>query len=260
MSYEQILYEVVDDVAVIRLNRPETLNAVTGTMGQELLAATWRAEREARAMRIGCVCRGFCSGLALSDGAFDLEDPARDLGRRLDGIFNPIIYQMRAAEIPVVTAVRGHAVGIGCGIALAGDIIVASETAVFWQAFSRMGLAPDGGSSYLLAKAVGRVRAMEMMLLAPKISAAQALDWGLITRVLADEDFDAQALALAKELAAGPRSLGIIKQAAWAGLEASFEKVLMSERVAQREAGRTADFKEGVNAFRAKRKPAFNGR
>lgn len=260
MSYEQIIYEIMDDVAVIKLNRPETLNAVTGVMGQELLDATCRAEREARAMLIGCVGRGFCSGLDLSDGAFDLEDPGRDLGRRLDGIFNPIIYQMRAAGIPVVTAVRGHAVGIGCGIALAGDIIIASETAVFWQAFSRMGLAPDGGSSYLLARAIGRVRAMEMMLLAPKIGAVQALEWGLINRVVADDTFEDEALDLARELAAGPRSLGIIKRAAWAGLDSSFEQVLMSERVAQREAGRTDDFKEGVHAFRGKRKPEFKGR
>lgn len=260
MAYKTILYDIVDDVAIIKMNQPQTLNAMTMKMGEELLDAVSRAANDARAMLVGSVGRGFCSGANLADGGIDLTDPNRDMGGNLDGIFNPIIYQMRAAEIPVVTAVKGPAAGVGCGIALAGDMIVAGENAIFFQAFSKVGLAPDGGSSYLLVKAIGRPRAMEMMLLGPKLKAPQALEWGMINRVVADDEVDDRALDLAKELARGPRSLGIIKRVAWAALDASFETALSNERVAQREAGRTEDFSEGVAAFRDKRPAQFKGR
>jgi 2-(1,2-epoxy-1,2-dihydrophenyl)acetyl-CoA isomerase len=130
---------------------------------------------------------------------------------------------------------------------------------VFLQAFRNIGLAPDGGSSYLLTRAIGRPRAMEMMLLGEKLRAATALEWGLINRVVADDDVDTAGLALAKQLATGPKSLGIIKRVAWAALDASFETALSNERVGQREAGRTEDFIEGVAAFRGKRPAQFKG-
>lgn len=260
MDYETILYDVVDDVAVVRMNQPETLNAMTRQMGEELLQAVMRGAREGRAMVVGSVGRGFCSGANLAGGGIDTDDPLLDMGGQLDGIFNPIIHQMRTAEIPVITAVKGPAVGVGCGIALAGDLIVGGDSTIFFQAFGKVGLAPDGGSSYLLTRAIGRVRAMELMLLGPKLKAATALEWGLINRVVADDQVDDAALALARELAAGPRSLGIIKRVAWAALDASFETTLSIERLAQREAGRTADFGEGVAAFRDKRPPVFKGR
>ena len=260
MAYQKLLYDIVDQVAVIRMNDPSTLNAMTNQMGEELLHALRRAPTEARAVVLGCVGRGFCSGANLGEGGFDLDDPQRDAGGRLDPVFNPIIYQMRLADIPMITAVKGPAVGVGCGIALAGDLIVAGQGAIFYQAFSKVGLAPDGGSSYLISKAIGRVRAMEMMLLGPKLPAAQAHEWGLINRVVADEEVDDAALEIARQLAEGPRSLAIIKRLAWAALDSSFETALMSERVGQREAGRTEDFLEGVHAFRERRKPEFRGR
>lgn len=260
MAYERILYELVDSVASIKLNDPATLNAVTSRMGEELLDALWRGEREARAILLGSVGRGFCSGANLAEGGLDLDDPHRDIGLRLDGIYNPIVYQMRASEVPVVTAVRGAAAGVGCGIALAGDMIVAGEGAAFIMAFRNVGLASDGGASYFLTRAIGRVRAMEMMLLGKKLPAASALEWGLINRVVGDEDVDDAGMELAKQLADGPRSLGIIKRLAWASLDASFETALSNERVAQREAGRTEDFIEGVVAFREKRPSTFKGR
>ncbi len=260
MAYEKILYEVVDDVACIRLNDPATLNAVTVKMGEELLDALWRGERDARAIMLGSVGRGFCSGANLAEGGIDLNDPMRDMGGRLDGIFHPIVYQMRASKAPVVTAVRGAAAGVGCGIALAGDMIVAGTSGAFLMAFRNVGLASDGGASYFLTRAIGRVRAMEMMLLGKKLPAATALDWGLINRVVPDEEVDDVALDLARQLAQGPRSLGMIKQVAWAALDASFETALSNERVAQRDAGRTEDFNEGVAAFRAKRPAVFKGR
>lgn len=260
MPFKTVLYDIVDDVAVIKMNQPDTLNAMTQEMGQELLEATWQAEREARAMLIGAVGRGFCSGANLGAGGIDVNDPARDMGGNLDGIFNPIVYQMRSAKIPVVTAVRGAAAGVGCGIALAGDLIVAGEGAFFFQAFCKVGLAPDGGSAYLLTRAIGRPRAMEMMLLGDRVYGPQAMEWGLVNRVVPDEEVDDAAFALAKTLAQGPASLGIIKRVAWAALDASFETSAANERVAQREAGRTDDFAEGVSAFRDKRKPEFKGR
>ncbi|RYD83760.1 MAG: hypothetical protein EOP61_41040, partial [Sphingomonadales bacterium] len=127
MTYEKILYRIEEDVAVIRLNDPAKLNAVSGEMGLELLDAIQRGAREARAILFGAEGRGFCSGADLTGSGIDVTDPARDVGKRLDGIFNPIIYQMRAAEVPIVTAIRGPAAGVGCAFALAGDLIVAGE-------------------------------------------------------------------------------------------------------------------------------------
>ncbi|MDO7842087.1 enoyl-CoA hydratase-related protein [Sphingomonas immobilis] len=260
MTYEKILYEITDDVAVIKLNDPTTLNAMTTRMGEELLDALWRGEREARAIMLGSVGRGFCSGANLAEGGIDLNDKGRDMGGRLDGIFNPVVYQMRASKAPVVTAVRGAAAGVGCGIALAGDMIVAGTSGAFLMAFRNVGLASDGGASYFLTRAIGRVRAMEMMLLGKKLPAESALEWGLINRVVTDEEVDGAAFELAKQLSQGPSSLGIIKQVAWSVLDASFETALSNERVAQRDAGRTEDFNEGVAAFREKRPAVFKGK
>ena len=260
MTYEKILYEIVDQVAIIRLNDPPTFNAVSIEMGKELLDALRRGETEARAIVLGSVGRAFCSGANLTQDSIDLSDSRRDMGSILDATFHPIVSQLRASEIPIITAVRGPAAGIGCAFAVAGDMIVAGEGASFIMAFRNIGLSCDGGASYLLTRAVGRVRAMEMMLLGDRVQAATALDWGLINRVVPDDDVDSAALALAKQLAQGPRSLGIIKQLAWAALDASFETVLSNERFAQRDAGRTDDFVEGVAAFREKRPAAFEGR
>lgn len=260
MAYDKILYEIIGDVAFIRMNEPATLNAMSLQMGEEVLDALRRAEQESRAILLGSVGRGFCSGANLAEGGIDLNDPQRDMGGRLDGVFNPIVYQMRASEVPVVTAVRGPAAGVGCGIALAGDMIVAGEGAALIMAFRNVGLASDGGASYFLTRAIGRVRAMEMMLLGKKLPAATALEWGLINRVVPDDQVDDAALELAQQLAQGPRSLGIIKKLAWATLDASFETSLSNERVAQRDSGRTDDFIEGVAAFREKRPAAFKGK
>ena len=160
----------------------------------------------------------------------------------------------------MITAVRGAAAGIGCSLALMGDLIVAGEGAYFYQAFRHIGLVPDGGSAYLLAKSIGRARAMEMMLLGEKLGAAKALEWGLINRLVPDDQVDDAALAIAAELADGPRSLGYLRDAAWAALENTLERQLEIERDCQRAAGRTRDFVEGVTAFREKRRPRFEGR
>lgn len=259
MSYEFLQYDCTDGVARIELDDPSSLNALTIAMGHELLSALGRAERDARAVLLTGAGSAFCSGAKLNGPDIGLDDPMRDIGAGLDSPFNPIILAIRGSEIPVVTAVRGPAAGIGCAIALAADLVIASETAYFLQAFSNIGLVPDGGSSYLLSRAIGRVRAMEMMLLGERVAAARALEWGLINRVVPDAAFDEEAQELALRLAKGPSSLGMIKRVAWDALDSSFETVLFEERKAQRSAGRSADGAEGIAAFLSKRVPRFTG-
>ena len=254
-----VTYALVDGVARIALNDPATRNAGSTQMGEELLSALDRAASESRAVMLTGEGNAFCSGANLADVGAMLDDPQRDIGLLLERIFNPVIIAMKSMSQPIVTAVRGAAAGVGAGIAMAGDIIICGEGGFFLQAFRHVGLAPDGGSSWMLTKAVGRVRAMEMMLLGERLYGRQALEWGLVTRVVADDDVEATAMALARELASGPASLGNIKQVAWAAADASLEEALSHERLHQRMACRTEDFIEGVTAFAAKRKPAFKG-
>ncbi|MEJ0024141.1 MAG: enoyl-CoA hydratase-related protein [Alphaproteobacteria bacterium] len=173
--------------------------------------------------------------------------------------YNPLILAFRDLPIPFVTAVNGAAAGMGCMFALMGDLIVASESAYFLQAFRRIGLVPDGGSTYVLSRMIGRARAMEMMLLGEKVPAAQALAWGMINRCVADADLMPIAMALAQQLATGPRSLALIRKAAWAGFEADLEAQLSLEARLQQEAGSSQDFAEGVSAFMQKRPAKFTG-
>ena len=260
MAYEQITYAVTDAVARIALNDPKTMNAATEAMGHELVDALDRAAKEARAVLLTGEGRGFCSGANLSGAVSLLEDPMRDVGGQLARAFNLVLMAIKHMEQPVVTAVRGPAAGFGAGLAAAGDIVLMSETGFFYLAFRQVGLVPDGGASYLLSRSVGRVRAMQLMLLGEQLPAAKALEWGLATRVVADDALDETAWEIARELASGPRSLGIIKRMAWDALDVGFETALDMERRGQRDAGRTEDFVEGVRAFREKRPPVFTGR
>jgi 2-(1,2-epoxy-1,2-dihydrophenyl)acetyl-CoA isomerase len=259
MTYTRISYEIHNEVAVVRLNDPASLNAVSLAMADELLQAVERAQFESRALLIGCVGSAFSSGANLAAGGIDLDDPQRDLGLALETYFNPFIMRVRSSKVPVVTAVRGAAAGVGASIALCADIIVAAESAYFYQAFCHVGLVPDAGAPYLLARAVGRVRAMELMLLGGKLPAAKALEWGLITRMVPDVELEASALKIAAQLARGPHSLGMIRQGAWAALDLDLERELGREREQQCAAGRTADFAEGLSAFRDKRAAVFKG-
>ncbi len=259
MSYRLIAFEREGNVALIRMSDPGTLNAVSLAMAHELADAFARAGEEARAAILTGAGRGFCSGANL---AADLDPTSSDYdaGSYLQTHYGPMMLGIRNLRIPLVAAVNGAAAGIGCSLALAGDLVVAGESAYFLQAFQRVGLVPDGGSAYLLARSIGRARALEMMLLGEKIGATQALEWGMVNRVVPDSELSAAALALATRLAEGPTlALAKIRELAWRATETTFAEQLDLERDLQREAGRTADHREGVAAFRAKRAPRFTG-
>jgi 2-(1,2-epoxy-1,2-dihydrophenyl)acetyl-CoA isomerase len=267
MSYDKIKVSRDGGVGVITMADPATLNAAGMDMAGELLRAfksQVMGADPARAILLTGEGRGFCSGANLqagSGGARSLDGDGRpDAGGALETVYNPLVTYMREMPVPLVTAVNGAAAGVGCSLALLGDLIVAGESAYFLQAFRRIGLVPDGGSTYLLPRAIGKARAMEMALLGEKVGAAKALEWGLINRCVPDTELMGEAMALARALADGPASLGLTRQILWASLDADWPAQLHRERLAQKTAGKSEDFAEGVGAFLAKRPAAFKGR
>jgi len=268
MDYKKIKVSRDGAVAVITLADPATMNAAGVDTAAELLHAFKAASTgpdKARAILLTGEGRGFCSGANLSanpgGGGGSLDgDGKPDAGAALETTYNPLVTYIREMATPLVTAVNGAAAGVGCSLALLGDLIVAAESAYFLQAFRRIGLVPDGGSTYLLPRMIGRARAMEMALLGDRVPAAQALDWGLVNRVVADGALMAEAMKLAQALATGPASLGLSRQIMWASLDSDWAAQLHRERIAQRDAGKTEDFREGVSAFLSKRPAAFTGK
>ena len=265
MAYNKIKVARDGSVAIITLADPATMNAAGVDTAAELLHAFKDASvgpDKARAIVLTGEGRGFCSGANLSGspGGANLDvDGKPDAGAALETVYNPLVTFIKEMSTPFVTAVNGAAAGVGCSLALLGDLIVAAKGAYFLQAFRRIGLVPDGGSTYLLPRMIGRVRAMEMVLLGERVPARQALEWGLISRVTSDADLMPEALKLAQALANGPASLGLSRQLVWAALENDWASQLHRERLAQRVAGKTNDFVEGVAAFLEKRPAAFSG-
>ena len=256
-----LLVEWNGAVATLLLNDPASLNAVTIAMIEAFDRALDEVAGRARAIVVTGAGRAFCSGANLSGGMGVTADPGeRDAGSALESHINPLMLRLRDLAVPWITAVRGPAAGVGASLALAADMIVASDTAYFAQAFARIGLVPDGGSTHLLVRTVGRPRAMELMLLGDRLPAETARDWGLINRVVPDAELDAAALDLATRLAEGAHSLGLIRRLAWSAVDGDFAEALADERREQREAGRTADHREGVQAFLQKRPARFAGR
>ncbi len=265
MPHETVDIKIANGVAEITLNRPERLNAWTAQFGDELREAILieAAAPEVRAVLITGAGRGFSSGADLKEM---LEQRAEggavpDVGEMLRTRYHPIIKGIRELPKPVVAAVNGPAVGIGCSLALAADLIWAAESAVFGLAFVNIGLVPDGGSTFLVPVAAGKARALEMALLGDPIPAAQALDWGLINRVVADGELMPAARDLTARLAQGPtRSYAQSKRALNNSLLKIMDEQLDLEADIQSEMVTSADFIEGVTAFVEKRDPRFTGR
>lgn len=249
------------NVAIITMSDPATLNAIDVEMSEELRAAFLRASEEARCVLLTGEGRAFSSGANLNAPRTQVDSQGRiDVGGRLESHFNPLVTQLRDSPIPWISAVNGVAAGIGCSFALLADLIVAGESAYFLQAFRRIGLVPDGSATYHLPRMITRARAMEMMLLGEKLPAAKALEWGLINRCVPDAELMTSAKALAHELADGPtKTLGLIRKLSWASQDALWDEQLQAEREAQRLAGHSEDFREGVAAFLQKRKAEFKG-
>ncbi len=265
MAYEKISYELDGSTAIISFNDPATMNACGVDTAQELLHAFEKASLEARCTILTGKGRGFCSGanLGTTGGDTPLSHPGSlpDAGRPLDTHYNPLVLAIQDHPHPVITAVNGAAAGVGCALGLVGDLVICGKSGYFLQAFRRIGLVPDGGSTYLLARTIGRVRAMEMTLLGEKVHAEQALAWGLVNRVVEDDALLDTAKQLAKQLAEGPtQALAMTRKLVWDACDGDFKGALRAERLAQRTAGRTDDFKEGVMAFLEKRKAVFKGK
>ena len=265
MTYRKIRLDIADAVATVTLADPATLNAASLEMVEELLDAFRKVADPSAGVRAVVLTgegRAFCSGANLSDArALGSGGPeAPDLGAALESHYRPFTEALRASPAPVVAAVNGVCAGIGCAFALAADLILASESASFILAFRRIGLVPDGGLTWLLPRIVGKARALEAMLLGDPIPAATAAEWGLVNRVVPDAELPAAAAQLAERLAAGPASLRLMRRLVWESLDHTMIEQLEAERAAQKEAGLSADFREGVQAFFEKRPPAFRGR
>ncbi|RCK41010.1 enoyl-CoA hydratase [Thalassospira profundimaris] len=257
MTEPLVKFEMDADVAILTLNDPASRNAISADMGEQLHAALKTASGSAKVIVLCGHEKAFCSGGNFSS---DLVKNAGeiDAGKPLEDILNPLFLTIRNLPVPLVTAVRGAAAGIGVSLALVGDIIVAGESAFFFLPFRHVGLVPDGGAPWLISRAVGRVRALEMILLAERISASNAYDWGLITRCVPDDAVKDRAMELARNIASGPtNAIALARKAVWAAQSSDFETELMLERNLQREAGDHPNFVEGVKAFREKRPPVF---
>jgi 2-(1,2-epoxy-1,2-dihydrophenyl)acetyl-CoA isomerase len=257
-----VLYETRDGYAEITLNRPEQLNAFTADLHAGLRAALERAPAEgARAILITGAGRGFCAGQDLTERKMPGPGESVDLRVFLRERYNPLIRRMRALPLPIVVAVNGVAAGAGMGFALAGDILLAARSAKFIQAFIKIGLAPDAGSTYWLPRLVGPARARALAMTGEALSGEEAAAWGLVWKCLDDDRLMPEARALAARLAASPTAAqGLTKQLMNASLDNSLAAQLDLERDTQYMAGHTRDYLEGVRAFREKRKPNFEGR
>ncbi len=259
MAFEHIRTARDGDVLVLTLNRPERLNAAPPELFAELSAAL-EARGDARAVLITGDARAFCAGADLSGGMLAGGNVGDNAHAALTNGYNPLMQRLARLPVPVVSAVNGPAAGIGCSLALAADFCVMGERAYLLQAFVNIGLVPDGGATWMLARLVGRVRATQMMLLGERIYGPQALDWGLVYACVADDAVYDTALALAGRLAAGPTlALGLMRAGIMAALDSDFARALAREADDQRRASASHDAAEGSIAFLQKRKPNFTG-
>ncbi|NNE81264.1 MAG: 2-(1,2-epoxy-1,2-dihydrophenyl)acetyl-CoA isomerase [Silicimonas sp.] len=259
MDYQTIRLTHTDGYAEITLDRPDVKNALNTQMRAELLHAVQSAAKEARAIVITGAGDAFCSGQDLSDGKKSVL--SANLERTLRDEYMPLLRAIFDCEIPTISAVNGAAAGAGANIALAADVVIASERAVFLQAFARIGLIPDAGGTYWLPRQVGFARAMGAALFAEPVPAKKAAEWGMIWEAVPDGEFEAHWRARAARLAAGPTAAyGNAKKAIRESYGNSLEEQLILEARLQGRCGKTRDFREGVLAFQEKRPASYEGR
>lgn len=246
------------NVAILTLNAPERLNALSQDMLRDIPKALAKAAQNgARALVMTGAGRGFCAGAQLGTRLNGEED----LGKGIVEFYNPMAEALINSPIPIVTAINGAAAGAGASLALAGDIVIAARSSYLMMAFIKIGLVPDAGATWLIAQAAGRVRALEMALLGERMGAMEALEKGLVTRVVDDAELMTEALDMAHRLASMPTmAMTLIRNQIRTALDDGFCASLLAERDNQRTAGFTQDHKEGVTAFLEKRTPAFQGK
>ncbi len=258
-----VLLTLDGGVARLMLNRPDKVNAFTVPQHEALRAALDKVEADS-----GCRClvmsgagKGFCAGQDLNERIRPPGAPPADLGTSLDTLYNPVIRRLKALPYPVIASVHGVAAGAGASLALAADIVIATRAAKFSFGFSKLGLVPDSGGSWILPRLVGQARAAGLALLGETITGAEAQDWGLIWKAVDESELAEATEVIVRQLVAQPaKGLAAIKRALQASWANGFDAQLDHERDAQRAAGFTRDYQEGVTSFLEKRAPRFEGR
>lgn len=257
-----VLFQKIESVGFIKLNRPQQLNSFIPSMHQALIEALNQAEQDPmiRAVVLTGAGKSFCAGQDLNDRNVSIDDEMPNLGQSIENYYNPLILKITQFPKPVIAAVNGVAAGAGANIALACDLVIAAQSASFIQAFCKIGLIPDSGGTWHLPRLIGMARAKGLMLLGEKCSAQQAKEWGMIWDCVPDDDLEQHCLTLAQHLATQPTTgLSLIKAALHLSTSHDLKQQLEVEKSLQTKAGQTQDYREGVQAFFAKRRPNFKG-